>query len=491
MEPASAAFIENNISDNTLNVIYNKLMVEKSAYKNYLTSPSDYAEPVVTDQEILDDILGDNEFFQQNFGTGSVKPSTSVKPSRLTISQEGSDGFGYVLGLFDNNQERIGQIVFRSKTYLKEKGYPIVNELHLGFEEKYQGKGYFQDALIELLNYDDSPIFISNGRVINDNVFKAINKLDTSKLNITKLEDGFIITLNKQSTTTQPSTQNQLNNQRNIAGTLRVDLGGFSIDNVSEEAYNNLLHATADPFYKGLREWISKFKKTLKPFAVVDSSEIIEKYTKELATQPSTSIKPRIDTSREWRGDLESRPVYTAEGINTMRTTSAKTDEHFGNPFSEAGYGNTIKVASIGAAVRMYKDWLLNNAVTESEIVKGSVSDLDKFDNQRAWILDQINQGKLDGATLLYAGKSEARGEGMHPTALAEVVEQLRPAQPTAQNIKSVMNTSTEAISDFYNGLTEEQKNKLGNLDALIEEYEDIPFDQAVEDYIETLKCKL
>jgi hypothetical protein len=84
----------------------------------------------------------------------STQSSTNVKPSRLTISQEGSDGFGYVLGLFDNNQERIGQIVFRSKTYLKEKGYPIVNELHLGFEENYQGKGYFQDALIELLNYD-------------------------------------------------------------------------------------------------------------------------------------------------------------------------------------------------------------------------------------------------------------------------------------------------------------------------------------------------
>jgi hypothetical protein len=133
------------------------------------------------------------------------QPTTSVKDSRLTISQEGSDGFGYVLGLFDNNQERIGQIVFRSKTYLKEKGYPIVNELHLGFEENYQGKGYFQDALIELLNYDDSPIFISNDRVINDNVFKAINKLDTSKLNITKLEDGFIITLNNQ-TVDQPQT---------------------------------------------------------------------------------------------------------------------------------------------------------------------------------------------------------------------------------------------------------------------------------------------
>jgi len=143
-------------------------------------------------------------------------------------------------------------------------------------------------------------------------------------------------------------------------------------------------------------------------------------------TQPSTSVKPTIDTSREWSGDLKTRPVYTPEGVNTMRTEVAKKDEHFGNPFSEAGYGDTIKVSSIGAAVRMYKDWLLNNAVTDSEIVSGSVNDLAKFDNQRAWILDQINQGKLDGATLLYAGKSAARGEGMHPTALAEVVEILR-----------------------------------------------------------------
>ena len=95
--------------------------------------------------------------------------------SRLTVSQEGSDGFGYVLGLFNDKSERIGKIVYRSKTYLKDRGFPDVSELHLGFEEDYQGKGYFQDALIELLKYDDSPIFISNGRVINDNVFKAMS----------------------------------------------------------------------------------------------------------------------------------------------------------------------------------------------------------------------------------------------------------------------------------------------------------------------------
>ena len=166
-------------------------------------------------------------------------------------------------------------------------------------------------------------------------------------------------------------------------------------------------------------------------------------------TSTQTTVKPTIDLNREWRGDLESRPVYTAEGINTMRTTSAKADEHFGNPFSEAGYGNTIKVSSIGAAVRMYKDWLLNNAVTESEIVSGSIKDLDKFDKQRTWILDQINQGKLDNATLLYAGKSAARGQGMHPTALAEAVEILRSGQ-TSMQVSTARTIDIEAILSKY-----------------------------------------
>jgi Mg/Co/Ni transporter MgtE len=75
----------------------------------------------------------------------------------------------------------------------------------------------------------------------------------------------------------------------------------------------------------------------------------------------------------------------------------------------------------------------------------------------------------------------------MHPNSLAEVVEELR----STQSATAVESVPTEAITDFYNELTEEQKNKLGNLDELIEAYEDIPFDQPVEDYIETLKCKL
>jgi len=207
----------------------------------------------------------------------------------------------------------------------------------------------------------------------------------------------------------------------------------------NEEVYeiDGIKLSSWKPIFKAKTDW-ARYKDIwdYNRFVPNENKPLIAKRLAELAgqtTQSSTSVKPTIDLSREWRGDLESRPVYTKEGVNTMRTSSAKADEHFGNPFSEAGYGNTIKVSSIGAAVRMYKDWLLTGAVAESEIVKGSIKDLDKFDNQRTWILDQINQGKLDGATLLYAGKSEARGQGMHPTALAEVVEQLRVKSTTAK----------------------------------------------------------
>ena len=215
---------------------------------------------------------------------------------------------------------------------------------------------------------------------------------------------------------------------------------------------NTIFNLLTNPLNKKIKNYVAPKATEFKKPPVVETPEVpvvnvedldsstlalLKKNLVNKPTQPSTSVKPTIDLSKEWSGDLKTRHVYTAEGVNTMRTEVAKPNEHFGNPFSEAGYGGTIKVSGIPAAVKMYKDWLLYNAVTESEIVSGSVNDLAKFDNQRAWILDQINQGKLDGATLLYAGKSAARGQGMHPTALAEVVEQLR----TSQSSTSVKDT--------------------------------------------------
>jgi hypothetical protein len=140
-----------------------------------------------------------------------------------------------------------------------------------------------------------------------------------------------------------------------------------------------------------------------------------------LSTQPSTSVKPTVDLSREWSGDLESRPVYTSEGVNTMRTKSAKPNEHFGNPWSEGGYAGTIKTSSISEAAQNYKDWLLGNKFQDIK------------SEQKRWILEQINQGKLDAAKLLYSAKLMGRGQGSHANSLAEVVEQLRTTQPSTQ----------------------------------------------------------
>lgn len=164
------------------------------------------------------------------------------------------------------------------------------------------------------------------------------------------------------------------------------------------------------------------------------------------------SVKPTIDLSREWSGDLKTRPVYTSEGVNTMRTEAANKDEHFGNPFSEAGYGDTRKVPSVSTAVTAYKEWLLTGyAQWLNE--NGEAEDFAGKSEQRQWILNQINQGKLDGVTLLYAGKLAKRGEGMHPTALAEVVEQLRTTDS--------FNASNVFTFETIPGISKERKTEI------------------------------
>ena len=69
-----------------------------------------------------------------------------------------------------------------------------------------------------------------------------------------------------------------------------------------------------------------------------------------------------------------------------------------------------------------------------------------------------------------------------------------QPIQPTVEPVGEIQTVSAEPnalISEFYNNLTQEQKNILGNLEDLIAEYEDVPFDYSEQEFIESLKCKL
>jgi hypothetical protein len=61
----------------------------------------------------------------------------------------------------------------------------------------------------------------------------------------------------------------------------------------------------------------------------------------------------------------------------------------------------------------------------------------------------------------------------------------------TAENFESTVPDYVMAISNFYEDLTPEQKTKLGSLDDIMADYENIPFDYSYDEYIESLKCKL
>ena len=57
--------------------------------------------------------------------------------SDLSFKYLGFDGFGYVVNILLDNK-KIGEIVYREKTYLETDGYPMVKEFHVGFKEDYQ-----------------------------------------------------------------------------------------------------------------------------------------------------------------------------------------------------------------------------------------------------------------------------------------------------------------------------------------------------------------
>lgn len=61
--------------------------------------------------------------------------------------------------------------------------------------------------------------------------------------------------------------------------------------------------------------------------------------------------------------------------------------------------------------------------------------------------------------------------------------------QPDVNN--NTVASENNAIINFYNSLSDNEKSMLGNLDNLVTEYENIPFDYTEQEFIESLKCKL
>lgn len=177
---------------------------------------------------------------------------------------------------------------------------------------------------------------------------------------------------------------------------------------------------------------------------IIPNKDIIEYYGGEITaedvslpteslTQPSTSVKPTVKDLSRWADIKDATTPYTDKGIVVTRI--ANTSEHFGNPFIgskrrdkqgnliESKVDNITVFNTIDEADQAYRDWLSGTKHQNIQPLR------------REWILDQINEGKLDGKTLLYYKPMEVTnndgtivrgGYHSHADTLAEIVEELR-----------------------------------------------------------------
>ena len=112
------------------------------------------------------------------------------------------------------------------------------------------------------------------------------------------------------------------------------------------------------------------------------------------------------------------------------------TNEHFGNPFTGSGVSGLIQTKDVQSAVEAYKDWLLNDYVLyeDKNGVTKEISEGFK-EEQRDWILSQIEQGKLDNQTLLYMND---KGEYYsHADVLADIVNSISKESLQQSNVET------------------------------------------------------
>ena len=118
----------------------------------------------------------------------------------------------------------------------------------------------------------------------------------------------------------------------------------------------------------------------------VDTPKVKDKKTTD-STKPTGKVTyPKFDKSRT------TSPVFNDGYVDVLRKSN--TDMHFGNPFGVTG-------------ITVGKDTIANSGTVDEVSTKYAnwirgVSDTDVYPERRAWIVEQIKSGKLDGMTLKY-----------------------------------------------------------------------------------------
>ena len=160
--------------------------------------------------------------------------------------------------------------------------------------------------------------------------------------------------------------------------------------------------------------WTNQFPKLLEKIRGVPSKEIFvnEAFNKRIRNQiaalyrgvDSVGTGPTVVVSKNVKADEAA-----GKGINVLRKEG---EQHYGNPFShlETQTRDTRKTKNLQDSVDQYKAWLEGTAHTDFK------------QERRNWVLQQIDSGALDNATLLYYSKQSPN----HAEALSAFVAERR-----------------------------------------------------------------
>jgi hypothetical protein len=85
--------------------------------------------------------------------------------------------------------EPVGEVVLRESTALADWGYPRVRVAGVRIYPGHSGKGYFQEAMVELLRKDGTPLFMPRGEW-----FRELSRLDSDTLDLVDVPGhGYVV----------------------------------------------------------------------------------------------------------------------------------------------------------------------------------------------------------------------------------------------------------------------------------------------------------
>lgn len=85
--------------------------------------------------------------------------------------------------------EPVGEVVLRESTALADWGYPRVRVVSVQIYPGKSGKGYFQEAIVELLRKDGTPLFLPRGES-----FQELTRIDSDMLDLVEIPGhGYVV----------------------------------------------------------------------------------------------------------------------------------------------------------------------------------------------------------------------------------------------------------------------------------------------------------